>query len=371
MVVKIMVILFSVLFSSILLLFGIVLAYSPGKLAPFLDKEGKLLKDSISKKVFIEIGGVRQGMFIRGKNIKNPILLYVHGGPSFPEYFLVDKYPTGLEDAFTVCYWEERGGGLSYSSDVSIESMTMEQLISDTIEVTNYLRQSFGQEKIYLMAHSGGTAFAIQVAAKEPKLYSAYIGIAQITRQVESEKLAYKYLVEHYDTVGNKKMMEKLEEYPVLEDDSFVIPFFKSIVRDQAMHDLGIGTMRNMKSLAMNVVVPIMLCEAYSLADKINIWTSKFTFIKETTLNDQLLSTDLTIKVPGLDIPVYFFSGAYDLTVNHDLSKDYLKQIQAPTKGFYIFENSAHSPIYEEPAKMMMIIKKDVLAGKCNLADKY
>jgi hypothetical protein len=39
------------------------------------------------------------------------------------------------------------------------------------------------------MAHSGGTSFAIQAAAKSLDLYFAYIGVSQITRQAESEKI--------------------------------------------------------------------------------------------------------------------------------------------------------------------------------------
>jgi hypothetical protein len=33
--------------------------------------------------------------------------------------------------------------------------MTLEQFIGDTLSVTDYLRNRFGKEKIYLMAHSG------------------------------------------------------------------------------------------------------------------------------------------------------------------------------------------------------------------------
>ncbi len=368
--VRAMIIILLGLLVSLLIITGVFLAYSPGKLQPFLDKDGKELKGSISEKVFVNIGGVKQGMFIRGKDIRNPVLLFVHGGPCFSEYFLVDKYPTGLEDDFTVCYWEERGGGLSYSSDVPLESMTLEQLAYDTIEVTNYLRKRFGQDKIYLAAHSGGTIFGIQVAAKAPQLYHAYIGIAQITKPIESEKIAYKYLREQYSGAGNKKMVEKLNQYPVLEDDAYGIMFFKSLVRDQAMHELGVGTMRNMKSIEKDVVLSVMLCKAYTLKEKINLWKSKFSFIKRTELTDQVFASDLTTQVRKLEIPVYFFSGAYDLTVNYDLSKSYLNQLEAPVKGFYTFEDSAHSPNYEEPKKMMDIIRKDVIAGENKLADK-
>jgi len=360
-VARIMLFLLVGLVGCVIFLTGLLWILSPGKLEPFLNEHKRPLADSISEKVFVNIGGVKQGMFIKSKNIKNPVLLFAHGGPCFPEYFLNDKYPTGLEDIFTVCYWEERGGGLSYSPDVSLDTMTMEQLTSDTIEVTHYLRERFGQGKIYLMAHSGGTTFAIQAAAKAPELYYAYVGIAQITRQAQSEKLAYQYLLERYTAAGNTKMAAKLKEYPILKSDSYIIPFYKSLVRDRSMHELGIGTMRNMKSVFTGVFLPVMTCKAYTLSEKINLWISKFSFIKRTKLIDQLFAIDLTATVPKLEIPVYFFSGAYDLTVNHDLSKAYLEQLQAPVKGFYTFEQSAHSPNYEEPEKMQHILKNDVL----------
>ena len=43
--------------------------------------------------------------------------------------------------------------------------MTSEQFIADTLSVTDHLRNRFGKEKIYLMAHSGGTFFGLQAGA--------------------------------------------------------------------------------------------------------------------------------------------------------------------------------------------------------------
>ena len=78
----------------------------------------------------------------------------------------------------------------------------------------------------------------------------------------------------------------------------------------------------------------------------------------------------LQLKVPRLEIPVYFFSGRYDLTVNKDLSKEYLEKIEAPVKGFYTFNNSAHSPMFEEPQRLKEILITDVLNRTTTLADK-
>lgn len=348
----------------------IVLLHSPGKIEPIKDKNGDPVIGSISEKTFVTIGGVRQGMIIRGSNIKNPVLLYIHGGPAFPNYFLIDRYKPGLEDNFIVCYWEQRGGGLSYSKEVTPESMNFEQLASDAIEVTNYLRKRFDKEKIYMIAHSGGTPFAVMAAAKAPQLFYAYIGMAQITRQDESEKLAYRYMTGQYKAAGNNKALKELEEFPILDSSRYIVPFYKSMIRDKSMHDLGIGTMRNMRSVLKGVFIPVWMCKAYTTREKINIWYSKFSFIRKTKLIDELFATDIPAKIPELEIPVYFFSGRYDLTVNHDLSKAYLYKLKAPLKGFYTFDNSAHSPVFEEPQRLKEIIMTDVLAGTTSLADK-
>ena len=70
-----------------------------------------------------------------------------------------------------------------------------------------------------------------------------------------------------------------------------------------------------------------------------------------------------------MDIPVYFFEGVYDDTVAYPLAKDYFMKLQAPVKGFYTFEMSAHSPMFEEPEKMRKILRENVLAGTNDLAD--
>jgi pimeloyl-ACP methyl ester carboxylesterase len=132
----------SIISACILILVGLLLLWSyPGKPKPFVDQSGRPLAGSLSEKIFVDINGVKQGMFIKSKNETNPVLLFLHGGPGMPEYFLTEQYPTGLEDDFTVVWWDQRGAGLSYSGEITPEMMTYEQLIADTLDVTNYLRK--------------------------------------------------------------------------------------------------------------------------------------------------------------------------------------------------------------------------------------
>lgn len=56
-----------------------------------------------------------------------------------------------------------------------------------------------------------------------------------------------------------------------------------------------------------------------------------------------------------------FFSRKYDYTVNYEMAEEYLNSIEAPEKNFYLFENSAHSPMFEEPERVKEIIEKDII----------
>jgi pimeloyl-ACP methyl ester carboxylesterase len=364
-VIRIMLTIFAVSLVSAFILVGVLLACSPGKTEPFLDENGKSLAGSISEKVFVNINGVEQGMFTMSKDAMHPVLLTLHGG--MPDTFLTQKYPTGLEDYFTVVWWEQRGSGLSYHTGIPPETMTVEQLISDTLALTNYLRHRFGQEKIYLMGHSGGTFIGIQAAARAPELYYAYIGVAQMSNQLKSESLAYEYMLQQFQENGNREMVRKLKAAPVTMTGG--IPDAYLPLRDGAMHSLGIGTTHAMHSVITGIFFPSLTFRGYTLLEKFNIWRGK-SRSGVSPFWDEMTATDLTIKVPELEIPAYFFGGIYDYTCSYTLAKDYLEKLQAPMKGFYNFEQSAHSPLFEEPERLIEIMVNDVLNSNVNLADK-
>ena len=359
-----MLMLVAVLLVGVLALAGLLLAWSPGRPEPFRGENGRLVARSISEKTFVKINGVKQGMLIRSRDTANPVLLHLHGG--MPEYFLAQKYPTGLEDHFTVVWWEQRGSGISCRSDTPPKTLTPEQLISDTREVANYLRHRFGKEKIYLMGHSGGTFIGIQAAQRAPELFYAYIGVAQMSCQLKSEELAYEYMLTQFKGQGNEDMVRKLEAAPVTMSGG--TPAGYLALRDQAMHSLGVGTTHAMRSVITGIFLPSLTSRAYTLTEKVNMWRAK-SRAGASILWDNILATDLSKQVTQLDLPVYFVHGRYDYTVSYVLAKEYLAKLQAPVKGFYTFEQSAHSPLFEEPEEMNRILQEDVLAGMNNLAD--
>ncbi|HSL87134.1 MAG TPA: alpha/beta hydrolase, partial [Bacteroidales bacterium] len=168
-----------------------------------------------------------------------------------------------------------------------------------------------------------------------------------------------------YNKLGDYNMVKKMEKAPPGMISPLPIAYLK--LRDDSMHRLGIGTTREMKSVITGIFIPSLLHPEYTFTEKINIWRGKV--FSANLLRNEMFATDLSAQINALKIPVYFFHGKYDYTCSYDMAKDYLEQFQAPVKGFYTFENSAHSPIFEEPERVMEILQKDVLSGVNYLAD--
>jgi pimeloyl-ACP methyl ester carboxylesterase len=347
----------------------VLLVISPGRPSPIVDECGRPIVGSISEKIRVDINGVEQGMFIRGRDATKPVLLFVHGGTGMPKYFLAQKYPTALEileEHFTVCWWERRGAGLSYSASISPQTITIEQMVSDLLVVTDYLRDRFHKQKIYLMAHSGGTFFALQAVARSPQSYYAYIAVAQIAYQLKSENMAYQYMLKRFQEIGDVGMVRRLESAPPTM--SVPLPASYMTIRDKAMHSLGVGTTRQMRSVIAGVFLPSLLCPDYTFAEKMNIWRGKV--FLDGLLWNKMLATDLTTTLTSVAIPVYFLHGIHDYTVTLLETKAYFEALKAPVKGFYTFQRSAHSPMFEEPERLRQIIEQDVFGGTNSLADQ-
>lgn len=173
-------------------------------------------------------------------------------------------------------------------------------------------------------------------------------------------------MIEQFTKIGDVKILKKLEEIPLAEMNSMP-PAYRSL-RDEAMHKIGIGTIRAMKSVIKGIFLPVMLNREYTLREKMNIWRGKWS-ATSTDLWNQILATNLTTKVTKLDIPVYFLEGIYDYTCSYTLAKEYFAKLKAPVKGFYTFGQSAHSPLFEEPEQMERILQEDVLKDEINYSD--
>ena len=200
---------------------------------------------------------------------------------------------------------------------------------------------------------------------QRPDLYHAYIGMAQMVYGLLSEQLAQAYMLAKFRENGNAQAVRLLEANPITLNNP--LPPAYDAARDSYMHGLGIGTTRDMKSVEKDIFLDSWLSHDYTLSEKVNYWRGKLR--SKSLLWRAAMMTDLRPQITELKLPVYFLHGAYDYTVAYPLTREFVAQLKAPLKGFYTFAQSAHSPLFEEPDKVVRILREDVLLGTATLAD--
>lgn len=344
-------------FVGIMLIGLIILALnSPGKPEPLKDKDGKKIEGSISEKIFIEIGGVKQGFFIRSENRDNPVILFLHGGPGSPELPMFYPFETSerLEKYFTVCYWDQRGAGMSYHRSIDPSTMTLTQMIEDTQQVTEYLKQLFNKEKIYLMGHSWGSYLGVKTIEKHPENYESFIGIGQVSNQLESERIAYNYMLQHAKGINDKGAVKKLNRFDPNASD---FPSHKYLLstRSLLMNKYGIGIMHTEGFSLSGLIKNMLTFKGYTISEKLFYFKGSMFSLENVwhyIANDNLNETSVNFEVP-----VYIIHGKYDYQVSYTLARQFFNNIEAPKKAFYTFENSAHSPNVEEPERFVTVVR--------------
>lgn len=333
----------------------IILPPSFGKLPPILDEQGNEIKGSLTEKSEIEIDGGKLGITIISEDINQPVLLVCGGGPGISEYLLEYMYPSVLPKHFTVCYFDYRGTGRSFDAKLPVEEMTTTQYLRDTDVIADYLRERFSQDKIYIMGHSFGTYIALNTVKMHPEKYVAYLAMSQITEQKKSEFMAYDYMYNRYKEMGNRKMCASFEEYPIHQSEELYAEYRSSGLRDEAMHDLGVGTTRDMHSVISGLFFKSLRCMAYTIPERINIWRGK---VKSNNfpVSKDAFSFNAFEQATEVEIPIYFFAGKYDYTCCESLQKEFFDTIKAPDKAYYLFSEAAHSPIFECPKEANLIL---------------
>ncbi len=325
---------------------------SPGRTSPIRNQEGKILPRSLAVIESHDINGLPQKMIIRSADTLNPVLLFLHGGPGSPEFPFLQNHGSGLEDRFTVCYWDQRGAGMSYSDQIPPETMTLEQFIQDAASVSRYLISRFGQEKIYLMGHSWGTMLGSYTVKRYPELFKAYFAIGQVTEQLKAEQISYDFVLQTARDIGDEKAVldiENLGRPPYQPEDQAM----EKILRERKYVTRYRGAIRS-GNFYSQAVKAIFFFREYTVAEKINYF--KGMNFSMQYLWPEVMKSNFFKQLPTQPVPVYMFQGKYDYQTVSVLAREYFDSLRAPEKRFFSFENSAHSPNFEEPAKFDSIV---------------
>ncbi|MCR5267747.1 MAG: alpha/beta hydrolase [Lachnospiraceae bacterium] len=333
----------------LVLLLIIWLIMSPGKIRTYDTPNG------LSEKFVMDVNGAPNGFFINSVDTDNPVLLLVSSGPGTDDYVFTDKYKDmRLEEYYTVVYWDYRYMGIAYGSDFDAESITLENLLNDTYSVTEYLKERFHKDKIYIMGFSGGTQIALREAARHPENYYAYIGMAQcVTDSDERDALMYDFMKKTFEERGDRKSLKRLEDSIERSGDGSIRckSWYDYVY---LLHDAGGGTIRG-KSEFTGIAWPVITCRCYTLREKIGYIPAMKKY-RNTPLDKDLEGFDYRQDLTSLAIPAYFISGEYDYNCPWELVEEYCDILSAPDKGFFKIKDSAHSPLWENAKDTMEVM---------------
>jgi pimeloyl-ACP methyl ester carboxylesterase len=141
----------------------------------------KTPEGGINEQMYVDINGTKQWISIYGQNKDNPVLLWLQAGPGEQTSTFNYAYTRKWSDVYTVVTWDKRDTGKTYCYDQNVTDLTLDLLIEDGIEMTEFLREYLGKEKITLMGHSWGSTFGCKLVLAHPEYYDCYIGAAQYT----------------------------------------------------------------------------------------------------------------------------------------------------------------------------------------------
>lgn len=322
----------------------------PASTAPIVGDDGQPIPGSIAELRSVRIGGHDQTLMIRGRDATNPVLLYLAGGPGGTDIGAM-RADTGLESGFVVVTWDQRGVGKSYAALDPVATLTLDQMVADTIELTEYLRDRFDQERIYLVGNSWGTVLGILAVDQRPELYHAFVGAGQMVDFIETDTMFWEDTLAWADSTGNAALAATLRRNgppPYAADLLAYEPALSHEHDWNAYPELDLG-----KEMPGNLFVP-----ENSLLDRVNGLRSFLdTF---ATLYPKVQSVDLRRDVPRLAVPYYMAIGAHEARGRAVPAEAWFDLLQAPTKERVVFEHSGHRPPFEEPAAFATLMSRVV-----------
>ncbi|WP_424358971.1 alpha/beta fold hydrolase [Methanocella sp. MCL-LM] len=321
--------------------------------------DGKPLPGSIAELATVKLNGDDQAVLIRGHNTDNPVLLYLSGGPGQSDMAYARVLYTDLEKDFVVVSWDQRGNGKSYSALDPASEFTFNRSISDTIELTNYLRERFGEEKIYLMGESYGSLLGVQAVKQRPDLYYAYIGSGQMVSPKETDRRLWQDMQDYANRTGNEQLGATMRAYgqPPYQDvyaymtvmsyyDALAGPYTPPADYMQKGQASGVGPYG-------------VLASEYSFVERVNVIRGLFDVF--SLMYPQLQEIDYRQDVPRLEVPVYILDAEHELPSRRNLSVEWYNQLEAPHKEMITFENAGHSVGFEEEYNLSLIMNESIV----------
>ena len=311
---------------------------------PFLDAHGDLVPGSIAVAERWRVNGVDESVIIRARDRRNPVLIWLHGGPGSSETPVLRVLNGVLEDHFTVVYWDQRLAGQTLVPFAPPPaSLTVGQMLSDLEVVVDRVRARLGQDKVVLVGHSWGTMLGVLYASRHPDKVATYVGIGQMSDKPRAEQLSYGYALDRARRAGDAKALADLSRigpppYKHLQD----------VFVERAWLDRFGGVTYADMSLPRLVWMAAWTPESNGRDLYANLFAGG---AGTRLLEPEMEATNLDHTYTRFGAPVFIVDGRHDFVTSAVLAQAYFQRLDAPQKGFVLFECAGHDPHLEEPAR--------------------
>jgi pimeloyl-ACP methyl ester carboxylesterase len=284
------------------------------------------------------------------------VLLFLAGGPGGTELGAMRRHLPELEEHVTVVTWDQRGAGKSYDELDPTDTLTLDGAVDDTIVVTNYLRDRFDQDQIYLLGQSWGTTLGVLAVQEQPELYGAYIGTGQMVSQLATDTIYYNDAIAWARANGDDGLVDELEATgpPPYESMLDLATLITSREPDLYPYDHSPNS-EGEAQMSENLIV-----EEYTLIDQVHSLAAALdTF---NFLYPQLQDIDFRETATEFEVPMFFVQGANEAGGRADVFDDWYPMIKAPIKEMTVLATSGHRPLWEQPDEFVSFMVDTVLA---------
>lgn len=315
--------------------------------------------NGIDEEVILQINGIKQYLYIRGENIDNPIILFLHGGPGTSMLAELHVYQYAFEKNYTVVNYDQRSANMSYYLNkkdwTSIaQTITTENLFKDIKDVVDYLLKRFNKKKIIIMGHSWGSVLGMQFAHMYPEITEAYIGIGQVMCYKKSMLQLAQHIKEKI--VKNKtKDLDKINNIldELNSDKDLVISLIERVIKLQMKylkHNDKNDNLLMLKEGFLSPYMPVKYIPYYSKGRKYNL-----------SLADETFKRDFYREYGQVyKCPVILVSGEFDYACIYD-TQNFIDYIKAPYKDNIFISNSGHMCMMNNPKEFYNKVHNSLL----------
>jgi pimeloyl-ACP methyl ester carboxylesterase len=232
--------------------------------------------------------------------------------------------------------------------------MTIDRFVEDCNELIDYLRNKFQTQKVFLVAHSGGTIIGIKTAYKYPEKIHAYVGVAQVINEYEGQKVSYDFLVEEAEKSGD---VGRLNAIKAIGPPPYESPKKFLDMEGHIGHYGGFMHDARGRRRMLIAVICFLASPEYSLSEGINTIRNKGFDFTINVMWEELKNVNLTKEIQSIKVPIYFFEGKYDMATPTVIVEKFYDNLDAEKgKKLIIFENSGHMPMIEEKEKYQELL---------------